>query len=302
MRRRGPALLLVLAAVLLSCHAAADDARDLSRAAFRRGVADAQRGDYAAARDAFVEAYRLFPHPSILLNLGIARWRAGDMALAEGDLARFLSDDGGASAEEIASARAALAAVRARLGTLRLHVAPAPAIARLDGAPLPIAAGRAVDVRVAVGSHVLDVEAAGYRAVSRTVVVAAGQVEALDVTLAPVTSASAEQAPPASDGEPGAWGLVAAAGVAASIGTYAGVRALSFASAYDTAGSGRFQDPAARSAGITLRTTADVAFSIALVAGGIGAYLLLRGHGGNQDEARSALVVRPGFAGLDVTF
>src|SRR5579883_3465343 len=65
------------------------DARERSRAAFRRGVAQAHDGDYPAARDSFLEAYKLFPHPSILLNLGISRARTGEWVDAEQDLVHF---------------------------------------------------------------------------------------------------------------------------------------------------------------------------------------------------------------------
>jgi iron complex outermembrane receptor protein len=86
-----------------------EDAREQSRAAFRRGVGQAESGDYASARDSFTEAYRLFPHPSILLNLAIARAHTGQWLEAEQDLVHFLADDGGARPEELASARAELA-------------------------------------------------------------------------------------------------------------------------------------------------------------------------------------------------
>src|SRR5215472_18592184 len=104
------ALLAFALAFALPAAAFGEDVREQSRAAFLHGVSEAHQGNYAAARDAFLEAYRLFAHPSILLNLGIARWHTGEYVAAEQDLARFLSDDGGASDDEIASARAALAA------------------------------------------------------------------------------------------------------------------------------------------------------------------------------------------------
>ena len=115
------ALGTALAAWTGSVHAD-DDARERSRAAFRRGVGQAETGDYASARDSFLEAYTLFPHPSILLNLGIARAHTGEWLEAEQDLVRFLADDGGAQPDELASARAELAQTRNHLGTFRLRV------------------------------------------------------------------------------------------------------------------------------------------------------------------------------------
>src|ERR1700690_423615 len=115
------AAIVALLAVLASAPSARADGREDSRASFRRGVSAAEAGDYAGARDAFLEAYRLFAHPSILLNLGIARWRTGENVAGEEALAKFLSDDGGASQAEIASARAALSQTRDHLGTLHVR-------------------------------------------------------------------------------------------------------------------------------------------------------------------------------------
>src|SRR5450755_2168907 len=128
-----------------------------SRAAFRKGVDDAKRGDYAAARESFLRAYTLYPHASILLNLGIARAHTGELIEAEQDLVHFLADDGGAPPNEIASARSELAEVRSHLGTFRLRAAPSGARARLDARALALIPGAFVDVRATVGTHALHV-------------------------------------------------------------------------------------------------------------------------------------------------
>src|SRR3954470_13089318 len=94
--------------------------RERSRAAFRRGVVQLRARDWAGGRASFEEAWSLVQHPSILLNLGIARLRTDDPVLAEQDLVRFLSEDSGAGAEELASAREALADARSKIGTLRV--------------------------------------------------------------------------------------------------------------------------------------------------------------------------------------
>src|ERR1700689_4761964 len=87
----------VAAALLASSQPgrADDEARDRARAAFRRGVSQAHDGNYTAARDSFLEAYKLFPHPSILLNVGIARAHTGQWVEAEQDPLHFLADAGG---------------------------------------------------------------------------------------------------------------------------------------------------------------------------------------------------------------
>src|SRR4051794_7651955 len=69
------------------------DVREKSRAAFRRGVAQLRAQDWSAARTSFEAAWAYFPHPSILLNLGIARLHTDDPVRAEQDLVHFLSED-----------------------------------------------------------------------------------------------------------------------------------------------------------------------------------------------------------------
>src|SRR5215467_2489085 len=141
-------LAAVLAVALVASGAAAqDDERAQSREAFRRGVTQVQSGDYAGARASFEEAYRLFPHPSILLNLGIVLVKTGEYLDGEQDLLRFLADYGDASSSDLASARAALAEARTHLGSLRLRVSPVGARARLDTRPIALMPGSYVDVR-----------------------------------------------------------------------------------------------------------------------------------------------------------
>jgi hypothetical protein len=305
---RGPRSLLPwLAAAALVCGAAnaRADPRDDSRAAFRRGVALAQQGDYRRARDAFLEAYKLFAHPSILLNLGIARWKTGELVLAEQDLAKFLADDGGASQDDVASARAAISAVRLRLGTVRVHVSPSFGRATLDGQALPLVLGELAEVRAVVGEHVLEAQADGFSPKRFRILVDAGRATSVDVSLEPEKSAPGSApgpvAPPRREAAGMStrrvvgWVLVGAGGGAALVGLLAGLRAQALAREYNSQPAGA-QDPKTRSDGIFLRTTADVAFLTALVSGGVGAYLLL------APEPSRGVIVSPGLIGVFGSF
>ena len=147
------------------------ESREQSRVAFRKGVAQLRAQDWAAARASFETAWSLYPHPSILLNLGIARLRTDDPVRAEQDLVRFLSEDVGASPDELAGAREALAEARTKLGTLRIVVSPPTARVAVDGKAVetvrgadPGASGVVAEVRAKPGRHVVAVEAEGYRA------------------------------------------------------------------------------------------------------------------------------------------
>jgi hypothetical protein len=308
---------LAILAIVCGARAAHADARDDSRAAFRRGVTLAQQGDYRHARDAFLEAYKLFAHPSILLNLGIARWKIGEYVEAEEDLAKFLADDGGASQEEIASARAALAAVRAKLGSLRVRVAPKFARATLDGRPIALVPGELAELRATAGDHTFEAQAEGFVPKRLKVTVEAGRGKTVDVALEQDKAASGGQVEPPPGGTTNpptpppdtgmstrhivGWILVGTGGGAILLGALAGLRAQALAHEYNSEpASLQVQDSKTRSDGIFLRTAADVAFAVGIVTGGVGAYLLLAPEPKRSNGVSA--VVGPGFIGVRGSF
>jgi hypothetical protein len=279
-----PALRAALAGVAVALlalprPARAEDPRAQSRAAFVRGVEEAHRDHFTAARDAFLEAYRLFPHPSILLNLGVARMHTGEYLLAEGDLSRFLTDDGGAVAEDLANARATLQAVRKHIGTIRLRVTPDGARATLDGTPLPLTPGALSEVRAVVGPARLRVEADGFVAVDRPIVVAHDEPLTIDLKLA--RGGAAARAGHVDDSAPVrhttlGWSLLGGGAGLAVVGIVAGVEALSLSHDFNTPGAPGYQSSSTKSEGIAWRTTADVLFVTALGMGAAGTYFLVK--------------------------
>jgi hypothetical protein len=286
----------VAAALLASSRTgrADDDPRDRSRAAFRRGVAQAHDGNYTAARDSFLEAYKLFPHPSILLNVGIARAHTGEWLEAEQDLVHFLADDGGAQPDELLSARQELAQTRSHLGTFRLRVSPDGARARIDAHPIALIPGGFVDVRTTRGTHELDCEADGYAPTRRTIVVAAERAPNVDLTLA--GEGAAARASTGDGRRTAGWLLVGGGVVAAGIGIFAGLTAVSLAHDYNTSGNSSYQDASTKARGIVFRTSADIAFLGALALGGAGVYFLLTPA--EAGAAQASVVLAPGFGGI----
>jgi len=286
----------VAAALLASSQPglADDEPRDRSRAAFRRGVAQAHDGNYTAARDSFLEAYKLFPHPSILLNVGIARAHTGEWLEAEQDLVHFLADDGGAQPDELLSARQELAQTRSHLGTFRLRVSPDGARAMLDTHPIALIPGGFVDVRTTRGTHELDCEADGYAPVHRSILVAAERAPNVDLTL---TGQGAARVAPGEGRRTAGWFLVGGGVVAAGIGIFSGLTAESLAHGYNTEGSGSYQDAATKARGIVFRTSADVAFLGALGLGGAGIYFLLTPTT-DSAAAQARVLLAPGFGGI----
>ena len=263
--------------------------RDKSRAAFRRGVAQLRAQDWAAARASFEEAWSLVQHPSILLNLGIARLRTDDPVLAEQDLVRFLSEDSGAGNDELASARDALAEARSKIGTLHVIVDKAAARVTVDGKPLAVRSQTGeegvADARLKAGAHRVAVEAEGFLPDERSVDVPAKSETETRFTL------TAKEAPrPASSEPPPAapptesiptrtivgWSLAGTSGVALVASGVMGLVAMSRSSAYeDRTDIESFQNPDVKSSGVAFRTGADVALVTAILAGAGAAILLL---------------------------
>lgn len=273
MLRRASRALLALSFCALT--ASAQDARkEQSRAAFRKGVELVQKGNLPAARDAFVEAYRLFPHPSILLNLGLLRARAGEYLEAEQDLVHFLADDGGASREEIQDARKALADARTHIGTLRVKVATPGAHATLDGKPLALASGQQTEARVLTGDHALEIAADGFKTEKLTVRGDPRQATVVELTLA------VEDKPPPPPQKSSTRTIVGASllgagGVSLVIGIACGARAITLANGYNDPGSDDYQKPGVKSSGISFRTASDVTLITSLVLAGVGVGFLL---------------------------
>jgi hypothetical protein len=274
------------------------DAKERSRAAFRKGVAQLRVQDWSAARASFETAWGLFPHPSILLNLGIARLRTDDPVHAEQDLVRFLSEDVGASPDELAGAREALAEARSKLGTLKIVVSPPTARVSVDGKAVETvrrpdagASGALAEVRTKPGRHAIAVDAEGHGTQRRDAEVAAKGEAVMTITL--VANETKDKTPKAAVETSQTrtvvgWSLVGLAGAALITSGITALRAKTLSDEYSSPDSSRYQDAEVRSDGITFRTTADVALLVALSSGAAAVILLFTdiGKPSSTDVAR----------------
>ena len=275
------------------------DARERSRVAFRKGVAQLRAQDWAAARSSFEAAMTLYPHPSILLNLGIARLRTDEPVLAEQDLVRFLSEDVGASPDELGSAREALAEARTRIGTLRVAVSPASARVAVDGKAVETvrradsAPGTArAEVRTKPGNHAVAVDAEGFTTERREVQVGARGETVVTVALVRVDVAKVPVETGTQPRTVVGWSLAGLAGAALITSGITALRAKTLADEYGDPASARYQDGTARSEGITFRTTADVALTVALLSGAAAVVLLLTDLGKSSTDVARAPTLR----------
>lgn len=267
------------ALIFATSFAHADDPRLASREEFRRGVALVRAGNLNDARDAFEKAYALFPHPSILLNLGIVRLRTGEYIRAEDDLSHFLVNDGGATDDEIASAREALSEARDHLGTIRLRVTPESAHVTLDGRPIALVQGAPTEIRTTLGLHEMKIVVDDYDPADEHVMVTRDHLAERTVLLTPHAGQHTDVVGPSETPQKPmplrsvvGWGLVGLSGATALGGILCGVRAITLSDDYNNE---RPQDPSDKSTGIAFRTTSDILFLTAIASGGVGAYLLL---------------------------
>lgn len=236
--------------------------RDESRAAFRRGVTAVQKQKWAEARDDFIQAYKLYPHPSILLDLGVSRSHVGDWVAAEQDLTRFLAEDTGATPDELQTARGTLSEARKHLGTVRVRVVPAGSTALLDDKPIALVADALTDLRVTLGSHTFEASAPDHETWSGKIALDASETKVVDLTLVargekPVRVSLRPQ-------RIAAFALYGSSVVFAGFGIFAGVHSLDLAHQYNTPSEASYQSPSTKSDGITFRTAADVTFTIAI--------------------------------------
>lgn len=298
-------LLLVESAAPAVAHAqsaapAVDpETRDRSRAAFKKGVTQLRAQDWQGARASFETAWSLYPHPSILLNLGIARLKTDDPVRAEQDFVRFLSEDFGASPDELAAAREALAETRTKIGTLKIAVSPASAHVLVDHRAVetvrrndPSGGGDILvaELRVKPGRHFVAVDAEGFVSSNKEVDVAAKSDQTVSIVLV-----AAESKKPPVVVEPTSssartivgWSFVGLAGIGLVTGVVCAVNAKSLSNDYADPSSPGFQQADTKSEGITFRTTADIAFGVAIAAGATAVILLLTDLGkGGTDTAK----------------
>lgn len=173
--------------------AAEDPTVEMARARFREGVQFYDKQQYEKARLAFLQAYALKPHPSVLLNLAQSELRGGRPADAATHFSEFLKTSSAGGAEK-QDAEAGLAAAKAKVGEITVSSDTSGAQITVDGESRGVTP-LATPVFVTPGRHVVEVRA-GERKVSKPVTLAAGQSTSLDLSLAGTAGAAAAASRP----------------------------------------------------------------------------------------------------------
>lgn len=178
--RAGWALVLSLVATLVSSVAFAD-ARDH----FRRGQAAYQQGNYELAISEWLSGYELEQRPEFQYNLAQAYERLGRLQDAVDSLQRFVeSADPDDSSYSDATARLASLQQRLALTGVRILGGQDGASIYVDGRDwgrLP----RPDKISVSPGSHQIVVRLPGFKDFMSNVVIPAGQVIDIEITMEP---------------------------------------------------------------------------------------------------------------------
>jgi hypothetical protein len=195
-------------AVSAPLPARADEAAE-AKALFEPGVADLEAGRFAQACPAIEQSYKLDPRPGTLFTLAECENKRGRLATAIRRYDEYLAAYGALSPDKMAKqgdrekiAREQKAALAARVPELTLALPPnAPPATRVtrDGAVVDqVELG--TPVRVDPGDHVVITQAPGGPPTTARITLAAGERRGIALVVAPP---SAEAAPPASTVPPG---------------------------------------------------------------------------------------------------
>jgi hypothetical protein len=159
------------------------------------GVHLMERGDNEAALEKFESAFRLFPSPKILFNMGRAHQALGQQVEALTAFERFLDEAPYAPKESRAEATRAVEALRPKLSFLDLDAEDADCKISVDGrevgiSPLPR------PLAVLPGAHEVRFEKEGMLAETRSVSPVPGQKLRVYVKLSRVPAPATTTAPP----------------------------------------------------------------------------------------------------------
>lgn len=127
-----------------------------ARARFKEGVRFYDRGKYEQARVAFLQAYALTNHASVLMNLAWSCLKSGHPLEAEKYFKKFMSESKDMTDKQIADATEGLNQAQSRLGHLTI-TAPAGATVLVDGAAVG-SAPFAESIELEAGSHKAQVK------------------------------------------------------------------------------------------------------------------------------------------------
>lgn len=173
---------LALVALAPSAQAQDDAARAQAREQFATGVQRYESNDFLGALEAFQEAYRLAPHPTVRVNMANCYERLGRPIEALHHFERFLAEAEGASRQQRREVQAAIERLGQQVGEVRLAVAPDGALVTIDSAETrraPILE----PIRLGAGTHHVEVRMDGFRTARQEIQVVGGESQRVTIAL-----------------------------------------------------------------------------------------------------------------------
>jgi hypothetical protein len=175
-------------------------------AEYKRAVARAVRefdaGNYPEARSLFTRAHELYPNARTYLGLGLVAFELRNYGTCVENLEIALDSSVKPLNEQLRkSAQDVLGKARGMIAQLNLEVSPNAARVLLDGVPVALAEGQALILEV--GDHVVEVQASGYLSERRSLSIVGGEKLQVSVVMrqaeappSPDETAQAAPAPP----------------------------------------------------------------------------------------------------------
>lgn len=149
------ALVASVGLAMIPASASAQDNAGEARAAFQEGVRNFGQRHFAEALISFQRAYRVRPHPSVMVNIANCYLALEQPLEAISWFERYLHDAAQVTPEQRAQIEQTIASARDRLARLTIYTVPANLEVYLDGNPIgtsPLRGAR----DVAAGPHVLE--------------------------------------------------------------------------------------------------------------------------------------------------
>jgi hypothetical protein len=181
MRTRYIGILTFLALAGTASIASAENAKEVAKERFEKGVSLFKQGDYDAALVEFKAAYKAEPHYAVRYNIGICLFKLHRYLKAYLELEAYLQEGG----DEVPDGKRAevgiiLDELEALTGTLKINCNVEDADLYIDG----FSAASWI-ARLDVGEHTVEIEAPGYKPYKKIIEVPGGQATVVEVNLVP---------------------------------------------------------------------------------------------------------------------
>lgn len=173
-------------------EAASSEAKGKEPAEYKRVVARAVRefdaGNYPEARALFTQAHELYPNARTFLGLGLVAFELRNYGSCVEYLEAALTSNVKPLNDELRqSAQDVVGKARGMIAQLNLEVSPSAARVLLDGVPVVLGENQALILEV--GDHVVEVQASGYLSERRSLSIVGGEKLQLHVVMREVEAA-----------------------------------------------------------------------------------------------------------------